>query len=301
MPFVKLDTGILDSTLWVERECREVFITALLLAEPIELREPAAQLKVREMAETEFIVPPGWYGIVRAAGVGIARRALVDEEMAKVALEKLGAPDPESRSADFQGRRLVRVDGGFIVLNYFKYRDRDYTAAVRQQRYRERKKGQNAESRNAVTSQSHTVISRIAEAEAEAEADVKSFSPLDIKPKSKTRRKPEIPFSLPAWIDPVTWHAYETMRAKIKKPMTEHAKQLVVLELDKLRKAGADPQAPLDQSIRTDWQDVYPPKLKGNSQGKPQRSLAESLAAEEVAKQAVQPTSVRPHRQPGED
>lgn len=139
MPFVKLDTGILDSTLWVERECREVFITALLLAEPIELASPVEQIAVRTLEKTGFVVPPGWYGFIRAAGVGILRRALVDIEQGMCALEKLGALDPESRSPDFGGRRLVRVDGGYLVLNYMKYRDRDYSAAERQHRLRLRR------------------------------------------------------------------------------------------------------------------------------------------------------------------
>ena len=140
MPFVKLDTGILDSTLWVERECREVFITSLLLAVPYETTEPLDQFEVRTLEKTGFIVPPGWYGFVQAAGVGIIRRALIDPEHGIAALEKLGRPDLESRSSEFDGRRMVRVSGGYIILNYFKYRDRDYTTAARSKRYREKKK-----------------------------------------------------------------------------------------------------------------------------------------------------------------
>lgn len=169
MAFVKLDTGILDSTLWVDREQREIFITALLLAEPFELREPAAQLEVRAIKETGFVVPPGWYGIVRAAGIGIARRAMVDQELARVALEKLGSADPESRSEEFDGRRLVRVNGGFIVLNFMKYRDRDHTAAERVQRWRDRKKAGELQ-RNA-TLPARNVTQAEAEAEVEAEAE----------------------------------------------------------------------------------------------------------------------------------
>ena len=118
MPFVKLDSGILDSTLWVDRDQRDLFITALLMAEPRELTEPLAQLQVDSLEPTGFQVPPGWYGFVPAAGPGIARRALVDSEPGLVALRALGSPDPESRSHDFEGRRLVRVDGGYVVLNY---------------------------------------------------------------------------------------------------------------------------------------------------------------------------------------
>lgn len=139
MPFVKLDCGILDSTLWIDRECREVFITALLMAEPRELTEPTPQIAVHSTQETGWAIPPGWYGFIRAAGPGIVRRSLVDMEAGLAALERLGAPDPASRSAEFEGRRLIRVDGGYIVLNFMRYRERDETAAERARRYRQNK------------------------------------------------------------------------------------------------------------------------------------------------------------------
>src|SRR3990167_5637693 len=91
------------------------------------------------------MVPPGWYGFVPAAGIGIIRRALVtDLEAGMVALEQLGSPEPESRSQEFEGRRLVRVDGGYVALNYDKYRERDFSGADRQRRYRLRKAAEKA-------------------------------------------------------------------------------------------------------------------------------------------------------------
>lgn len=140
MAFVKLDCGILNSTLWVEREARDIFITALLMAIPYELKTPMAQLKIGELAETGFVVPVGWYGFVQAAGPGIVRMAMSEPEPGMRALARLGSVDVESRSSDFEGRRLVRVDGGFIVLNFMKYRDKDNTTAVRSARYRARQK-----------------------------------------------------------------------------------------------------------------------------------------------------------------
>lgn len=140
MSFVKLDCGIADSSLWIERDTRSVFITALVMAEPLEVVEEMPQIAVRTLDLTGWVVPPGWYGIVHAAGTGIVRRDGCDEETGLTALEELGAPDPHSRSQEYEGRRLVRVNGGYIVLNYFKYRDRDYTAAERMRRLRARRK-----------------------------------------------------------------------------------------------------------------------------------------------------------------
>lgn len=140
MAYVKLDTGILDSTLWVDREARDVFLTALLMAVPYELEQDTEALGIRAIAPLGFTVPAGWYGIVSAAGAGIVRRSGLDMETGLDALERLCQPDPESRTGDFGGRRIVRISGGFLVLNFMRYRDRDTTAAERMKRYRERKK-----------------------------------------------------------------------------------------------------------------------------------------------------------------
>ncbi len=97
------------------------------------------QMEIRSLNKTGFVVPPGWYGFVPAASVGIIRQAGIDPEIGLSALERLGAPELESRTPDFDGRRLVRVDGGFIALNFARYRDKDHTAAERSRRYRAKK------------------------------------------------------------------------------------------------------------------------------------------------------------------
>jgi hypothetical protein len=140
MAFAKIDTRILDSSLWVERGIRDIFITALLMAMPYEVTEPIAQLKVDSLEETGFIVPPGWYGFVEAAGPGLIHRALVSPEEGIASLRALGEPDYESRSHEFDGRRLVRVNGGFIVLNFIRYRDRNESSKERMRLFRQRQR-----------------------------------------------------------------------------------------------------------------------------------------------------------------
>ena len=144
MPFVKLDSGLLNSTLWFDKTARDVFITSLLMAVPHELMDPEPQLHVDSLQETGFTVPAGWYGLVESAAIGILSKALVDRSEGLQALTRLGEPDPESRSADFEGRRLVRIDGGYLVLNYQKYRERDYGAADRMRRMRAQRAGKKA-------------------------------------------------------------------------------------------------------------------------------------------------------------
>lgn len=154
MAFVKLDCGILHSTLWHQRPARELFVTALLMARPHELTEAAPQLEVRSLDPTGWHVPPGWYGLIEASGAGIAHQAVVDQEAALTALEQMGRPEPESRSQAFEGRRMVRIDGGYIVLNFAKYRQKDHTTAQRSAKYRKRKE------RLAKPTRRHTVTAR---------------------------------------------------------------------------------------------------------------------------------------------
>lgn len=115
MGFVKLDTGILDSTLWLsDAEVRIVFITMLAMANPD--------------------------GMCEATAPGIARRANLSIEAVREAIKILEAPDEDSRSLEDEGRRIRRVDGGYQITNFLKYREKDHTAAVRKRRERERKR-----------------------------------------------------------------------------------------------------------------------------------------------------------------
>jgi hypothetical protein len=148
---VKLDCGILDSSLWIERDVRDVFITALLLAKPQQFDAALPQIHIRSLKPTGWKVPPGEYGFVRAASTGIIDRAKVPTAAGLKALEVLGSPEMESRSPEFDGRRVVRIAGGFVVLNYMRYRDKDTTGAERQARFRERLAMANRNGHNAVT------------------------------------------------------------------------------------------------------------------------------------------------------
>src|SRR3990167_4473400 len=164
MVFVKLDCGILDSTLWLDREAREIFLTALLMSDPYELKEPTPQIEVTTLNLTGWVVPPGWYGFARAAGSGLIHRAGINQTTGREALERLCSPESVSRTPDFEGRRLARVAGGYIVLNFMRYRDRDYTSADRSKRYRERLN----ESRRSVTASRRDITQAEAEGEEES-------------------------------------------------------------------------------------------------------------------------------------
>lgn len=212
MPFVKLDCGILNSTLWIDPVERDIFITALLMAVPFEFKTAQPQLVVNEILETGFVVPPGWYGMVEAAGPGIVRRALLEQEAGMRALAKLGEPDPGSRSRAWDGRRLVRVDGGYLVLNYMDYLLKDYGAAERMRRLRAKKRDTVTVTGNRVTrternptpdsdgvTRTVTYTDTYTDADQNKNSLVKSVADLSLLPTAsqKTRAKPRRAIALP--------------------------------------------------------------------------------------------------------
>jgi hypothetical protein len=151
--FTKLFQSILTSSVWSEdNETRIVWITLLALADQ--------------------------NGSVSATIPGLSRLAGVPIPAVEAALAKFQAPDPYSRTPDFEGRRVVKAEGGWRLINYPKYRHaRDDEA--RRMYERERKQSQRDQRRKVRDSpgQSGTITqcpSSSAQAEAEAEAEAES-------------------------------------------------------------------------------------------------------------------------------
>lgn len=172
MPFVKVDTAILDSSVWSPRDLRSLFLTALFMAKPHNLKRATPQLKVRSLEPTGWIVPPGEYGIVEASGTRIVERDGQDLESGLPMLEALGEPDHDSKNPDYDGRRVVRIAGGYLVLNFRLYRDKDYTAATRMRRLRDRRKVEDLPAPATETPSRYDVTRNVTQAEAEAEGEV---------------------------------------------------------------------------------------------------------------------------------
>ncbi len=149
MPYVKLDAGILDSTLWLtDSDVRVVFITMLAMAKPD--------------------------GLCEATAPGVARRANLSLEATRAAIEVLSAPDDDSRSLDMEGRRIVRVDGGFFIVNYEKYRQKDHRSTERSRRWRAKQRAEEAKSGTPSPTVPPSQIVPGTQAEAEAEAYIPS-------------------------------------------------------------------------------------------------------------------------------
>lgn len=95
--FTKLFGSLLASTVWRESDkVRIVWITLLAMTDQ--------------------------RGIAEGSIPGIADLARVSIEDCETALGRLQEPDQYSRSPEHDGRRIVPVEGGFLVLNHAKYR-----------------------------------------------------------------------------------------------------------------------------------------------------------------------------------
>lgn len=103
--FTKLFSTIITSSIWSEdSDTCKVWITLLALSD----------------AE----------GFVSASVPGVANAARLDNEKTRAVLKVLESPDPDSRSVAFDGRRVEKVDGGWLILNYVTYRESKGEAPV---------------------------------------------------------------------------------------------------------------------------------------------------------------------------
>lgn len=145
--------SILASTIWREpNHVRIVWITLLAMADK--------------------------HGVAEGSVPGLADFARVSVADCRDALERLAAPDEDSRSKEYDGRRIQPIEGGWLILNHGKYRQR-----LNEDERREYLRIKKAESRlksKAVNTESTAVnicpdsSTASTQAEAEAEADGRS-------------------------------------------------------------------------------------------------------------------------------
>ncbi len=80
-------------------------------------------------------------------------------------------------------------------------------------------------------------------------------------------------YSLPEWINQNTWEAFMEVRKKRRSPNTNHAKKLLINELQNLRDQGYDPEEVMNQSIMRGWAGVFPIKNNGDRHASNQRNI----------------------------
>jgi len=106
--FTKLYNQIITSSIWSEDDkVRIMWITILASADPT--------------------------GYVSGSIPGMAAIARMDLQDAERSIRILSSPDQYSRSKEHEGRRLDEVDGGWLILNYAKYRAKRDPEKRRQQ------------------------------------------------------------------------------------------------------------------------------------------------------------------------
>lgn len=120
--YTKLFSDIITSTIWQEpNDMRVLWITMLAL-------------KDREQ-------------IVRATVPALAKLANISNEECEGYLDRFQKPDKYSRSTEHEGRRIAPAEGGWLIINGEKYRDKlnseDRKEQVRQAVARHRAKRKN--------------------------------------------------------------------------------------------------------------------------------------------------------------
>ena len=136
--YVKIFQDILDSSIWDENlATRIVWITMLIMADE--------------------------RGVVRASTSGVRRRAGVTRDEMAQAMKVLVGPDLDSKDQTYAGRRVERVDGGWLVLNNMKYREirtrRQLQDAERQRKHYDKKRETSRTSRDLTTTASASASS----------------------------------------------------------------------------------------------------------------------------------------------
>jgi hypothetical protein len=114
MGFTKLDSGILQSSIMAEdSDTFKIWITLLACCNSD--------------------------GIASVSPIYLSSICHISINDVQNSILKLSSPDEYSRSIAKEGRRIERVDGGFKIINYLKYRAFTYSSqkdAVRQRNYR---------------------------------------------------------------------------------------------------------------------------------------------------------------------
>jgi uncharacterized phage protein (TIGR02220 family) len=97
--YTKLFNAILTSTIWQEpNSVRILWITMLALSDK--------------------------NGLIEASIPGLADMARISIDDCEAGLAILSRPDKYSRTTEHEGRRIMKVEGGYILLNHRKYRDK---------------------------------------------------------------------------------------------------------------------------------------------------------------------------------
>jgi hypothetical protein len=179
--YTKLFSSIVHSTIWREEDhVRIVWVTMLALADK--------------------------NGIVEASIPGLSDVSRVSIEQCSDALDKLKSEDQYSRSQDFDGRRIAEIDGGWLLLNYVKYRGKLVKEKVREQTRERVKRHRERVTQNVTRNANVTPSNAQSEAESQSEAKAEAYTK-----KKNTKKNNPNNYSKPF---EEFWKAYPKKKAK---------------------------------------------------------------------------------------
>ncbi len=105
---------------------------------------------------------------------------------------------------------------------------------------------------------------------------------------------------LPEWLDAELWAEFLLHRKTLKKPMTDYAQGLAFKTLERVRAAGHDPRASIEQSIFNGWQGLFEPRtveIKSAAQSDYERTRdrtqAEVKRAEGIDKESLRENAIQ--------
>lgn len=154
----KLFTKILDSSIWLESDTTRLVWLTLLAA-------------MDEDGFAQF-----------ASVANLAHRARVTPDACAEAVRCLESDDPHSADPDNGGRRLERVDGGWMVLNAHKYKQMVTRVVAREQTRERVRKYRAKQACNApVTVANDPVTPSETDTEAKAEKERAAFRPAPVQ------------------------------------------------------------------------------------------------------------------------
>ncbi len=125
-------------------------------------------------------------GVVEGSIPGLAHLAGVTIDECEEALRILEGPDKYSRTPDHEGRRVEVIDGGWLILNRAKYRDKNWQddkaerrREINHKHYQSRKLRPNSDSSGLNQSESDSLRDK---KEKEKEKEIKPIPVLEIRP-----------------------------------------------------------------------------------------------------------------------
>ncbi len=117
--YTKLFGSIVSSTVWREsKDTKILWVTMLAMAD--------------------------MSGVVEASIPGLADLARLTIPETEASLLALSSPDPYSRTKEHEGRRIKAVDGGWVILNHAKYREKCGSTEATREYWRLKKEKQRA-------------------------------------------------------------------------------------------------------------------------------------------------------------